>query len=276
MMRLTLSAPLGPASRRRRALADRTVASYALATGVLRRAPSIRGGFTCETRILGGSPRLPAPRLLRNHAVLELLQAGGWLMLPIIACSVVATAIVLERGWALRRQRIMPDGLVTRIWQWHSAGQLNRERIEEIRAGSPLGRMLSAGLVNRHHSREVMKDAINDSGRQVVADLERYLNSLGTIAAVTPLLGLLGTVIGMIDVFHVIMDAGVGRPTVLAGGISQALITTAAGLSVAIPSLMFHRLFNKRVDSLAIAMEEQALRLVEVIEGEREADEAGT
>lgn len=208
--------------------------------------------------------------------MLELLQAGGWLMLPIIACSVIATAIVLERGWALRRRRIMPEGLVTRIWEWHSRGQLNRERIEEIRAGSPLGRMLSAGLVNRHHSREVMKDAINDSGRQVVADLERYLNSLGTIAAVTPLLGLLGTVIGMIDVFHVIMDAGVGRPTVLAGGISQALITTAAGLSVAIPSLMFHRLFNKRVDSLAIAMEEQALRLVEVIEGEREADEAGT
>lgn len=194
-------------------------------------------------------------------------------MVPIIACSVIATAIVLERSWALRRRRIMPEGLVTRIWELHRHGRLSPGEIEAIRTGSPLGRMLSAGLINRFHSREVMKEAINDIGRQVVAELERYLNSLGTIAAVTPLLGLLGTVIGMIDVFGVIMDAGVGRPEVLAGGISKALVTTAAGLSVAIPSLMFHRLFNRRVDSLAIAMEEQALRLVEVMKGEREADE---
>lgn len=207
--------------------------------------------------------------------MLDLLQAGGWLMVPIVACSIVATAIVLERSWALRRGRIMPDGLVTRIWQAHSQGRLTREQIEKIRAGSPLGRMLSAGLVNRHHSREVMKEAIHDAGRQVVADLERYLNSLGTIAAITPLLGLLGTVIGMIDIFDVIMAAGVGHPGVLAGGISKALLTTAAGLSVAIPSLMFHRHFNKRVDSLAIGMEEQALRLVEVMQGEREVDEEG-
>ncbi|MBK1700820.1 MotA/TolQ/ExbB proton channel family protein [Thiococcus pfennigii] len=209
--------------------------------------------------------------------MLDLLQAGGWLMVPIIACSVIAMAIVLERTWALRRRRIMPDGLVTQIWQLHCRNQLSRERIEEIRAGSPLGRMLSAGLINRHHSHEVMKEAISDTGRQVVADLERYLDSLGTIAAVTPLLGLLGTVIGMIDVFGVIMDAGVGRPEVLAGGISKALITTAAGLSVAIPSLMFHRFFDNRVDGLAIAMEEQALRLVEVMKGEREqeVDEVG-
>lgn len=207
--------------------------------------------------------------------MLELLQAGGWLMVPIIACSVIATAIALERTWILRRRRIMPDGLVEHIWRLHREGRLDREQIEAIRAGSPLGRMLSAGLVNRGHSREVMKEAINDTGRQVVADLERYLNSLGTIAAVTPLLGLLGTVIGMIDVFGVIMDAGVGRPEVLAGGISKALITTAAGLAIAIPALILHRLFDRRVDSLAIAMEEQALRLVEVIKGEREADEVG-
>jgi biopolymer transport protein ExbB len=115
-----------------------------------------------------------------------------------------------------------------------------------------------------------MKEAINDVGRQVVAELERYLNTLGTIASVTPLLGLLGTVIGMIDVFTVIMDAGVGNPGVLAGGISKALITTAAGLSVAIPTLMFHRYFNSKVSKLAIAMEEQALKLVEVMKGERE------
>jgi biopolymer transport protein ExbB len=202
--------------------------------------------------------------------VLEVLQAGGWLMLPILACSVAAMAIVLERLWTLRRRRIMPDKLVSEVFQLHARQQLNSERIAEIRAGSPLGRMLTAGLVNRNHSREVMKEAINDSGRQVVAEMERYLNTLGTIASVTPLLGLLGTVIGMIDVFGVIMDAGVGNPGVLAGGISKALITTAAGLSVAIPALMFHRYLDSRVTKLTIAMEEQALHLVEVIKGQRE------
>jgi len=207
--------------------------------------------------------------------VLELMQAGGWLMLPIIACSVIATAIVLERLWTLRRQRIMPDHLVTQIWQWQRQKQLTAERIAQVRDGSPLGRMLTAGLINREHSREVMKEAIHDTGRQVVADLDRYLNTLGTIASAAPLLGLLGTVIGMIDVFSVIMDAGVGNPGVLAGGISKALITTAAGLSVAIPSLMFHRYFNSKVDKLAIGMEEQALKLVEVMKGEREATEDG-
>jgi len=205
--------------------------------------------------------------------VLELIKAGGWLMLPIIACSVFATAIVLERSWTLRRRRIIPDHLVARIWQLHRQRKLTHERIEEIRIGSPLGRMLTAGLVNRYHSREVMKEAINDAGRQVVAEMDRYLNSLGTIASVAPLLGLLGTVFGMIDVFTVITEAGVGNPGVLAGGIAKALITTAAGLSVAIPALMFHRFFSSRVAQLAIAMEEQALRLVEVIKGERE--EAG-
>ncbi len=208
--------------------------------------------------------------------MLELMQAGGWLMVPIVACSVIATAIVLERLWTLRRQRIMPDHLVNRIWQWNRQKQLTADRISEVRDGSPLGRMLTAGLINRNHSREVMKEAIHDTGRQVVAEMERYLNTLGTIASVAPLLGLLGTVIGMIDVFSVIMDAGVGNPGVLAGGISKALITTAAGLSVAIPTLMFHRYFNSKVNKLTIGMEEQALKLVEVMKGEREqAEDSG-
>jgi biopolymer transport protein ExbB len=205
--------------------------------------------------------------------VLELMQAGGWLMLPILACSVAATAIVLERLWTLRRGRIMPDKLMVKIWQMHRQRQLSPERIAKLRAGSPLGRILTAGLVNRHHSREVMKEAIHDTGRQVVAEMERYLSTLATIASVTPLLGLLGTVIGMIEVFGVIMDAGVGNPGVLAGGISKALITTAAGLSVAIPTLMFHRYLDSRVNKLTIAMEEQALKLVEVMKGEREDTE---
>ncbi|TCT18847.1 MotA/TolQ/ExbB proton channel family protein [Thiobaca trueperi] len=202
--------------------------------------------------------------------MLELIYAGGWLMAPILICSVVATAIVLERAWTLRRARIMPAHLLARIWKWHRERRLTDARIEEIRAGSPLGRILAAALVNRHHAREVMKEAITDTGRHVVADLERFLNTLGTIAAIAPLLGLLGTVFGMIDIFDVIMKAGNGNASVLAGGISVALITTAAGLCVAIPALMFHRYFNGLVDQLAIDMEEQALRLVEVIKGERE------
>jgi biopolymer transport protein ExbB len=155
----------------------------------------------------------------------------------------------------------------------HRRQMLDDRAIAEIRQGSALGRMLAAGLVNRFHSREIMKEAIQDAGRQVVSGLERYLNTLGTIAAVAPLLGLLGTVIGMIDVFAVIMQAGVGSPGQLAGGISKALITTAAGLSVAIPALIFHRYFNGRVDELIVGMEEQALRLIEVMQGEREASE---
>ncbi len=198
------------------------------------------------------------------------MQAGGWLMVPIVACSIVATAIILERAWTLRRGRIMPDNLVSRIWQLYRQNQLGNDEIEKIREGSPLGRMLAAGLINRNHSREVMKEAINDAGRQVIAELERFLNTLGTVASVAPLLGLLGTVLGMIDVFGVIMNAGVGNAGVLAGGISKALITTAAGLSVAIPSLMFYRFFDSRVSRIAIDMEQQALRLVEVMKGERE------
>jgi biopolymer transport protein ExbB len=205
--------------------------------------------------------------------VIELMQAGGWLMVPILLCSVATVAIVIERFWALRRGLIMPENLVSHIWQMHRRQMLDDRAIAEIRQGSALGRMLAAGLVNRFHSREIMKEAIQDAGRQVVSGLERYLNTLGTIAAVAPLLGLLGTVIGMIDVFAVIMQAGVGSPGQLAGGISKALITTAAGLSVAIPALIFHRYFNGRVDELIVGMEEQALRLIEVMQGEREASE---
>ena len=202
--------------------------------------------------------------------LLELMRAGGWLMWPIVACSVVASALVIERALTLRRSRIMPENLVTRIWQLYRQGKLGADQIEEIREGSPLGRMLAAGLVNRAHSREVMKEALGDAGRHVVADLERNLNALGTIAAVSPLLGLLGTVVGMIKMFTVITNAGVGNPALLAGGIATALLTTAAGLFVAIPTLLCHRFFEGKVDRLAIEMEAQALRLVEVMKGERE------
>jgi biopolymer transport protein ExbB len=204
--------------------------------------------------------------------VFELVKAGGWLMIPIIACSVVAMAIILERLWALRSKRVVPGNLVAQVWQYHRKGKLNTAYITAIRDGSSLGRILAAGLVNRQHSREIMKESIEESGRQVVSEMERYLNTLGTIASISPLLGLLGTVIGMIKVFSAITIAGVGNPTVLAGGISEALITTATGLSVAIPSLMFHRYFESRVQRLVIKMEEESLKMVEIMQGERERE----
>lgn len=191
-------------------------------------------------------------------------------MLPIIACSIVALGIVIERLRSLQRKRVMPEYLMRQILQLHKDDKLKLADLEKLKSSSPLGRILAAGLVNRDHNKEVMKEAIEEVGRQVVHDLERYLNTLGTIASISPLLGLLGTVIGMIKVFSVIVTAGVGDPGVLAGGISEALITTAAGLSVAIPSLMFHRYFSGLIDRLVIGMEEQALKLVEVIHGERE------
>jgi biopolymer transport protein ExbB len=202
--------------------------------------------------------------------VFELVKAGGFLMWPIIACSIVALAIIAERLRAYRESRVIPKNLVAQIWKLHQKGELTPAHIKTVRASSPLGKILAAGLANRMHSREVMKEAIEEQGRQVVHDLERYLNTLGTIAAISPLLGLLGTVIGMIKVFTAITATGVGNPAVLAGGISEALITTAAGLSVAIPALIFHRYLNGTVDQLVVRMEEQALRLVEVMHGERE------
>ncbi len=224
---------------------------------------------------LGAALPIQYDSCLSNHhderrRVFELVKAGGLLMWPIIACSVIAMAIVGERLWALRTRRVIPENLVTQIWQLYKEGNLDTAQITAIRDGSPLGRVLVAGLINRQHTREVMKEAIEEEGRQVVHELERYLNTLGTIAAITPLLGLLGTVIGMIKVFTAITTAGVGNPAVLAGGISEALITTAAGLSVAIPALIFHRHLSGRVDQLVIGMEAQAMKMIEVMQGERE------
>ena len=199
----------------------------------------------------------------------ELVKAGGLLMLPLIACSIVAMGIIIERLWMLRTNRVVPENLVAQVWQVHRKSQLSNSHISAIKEASPLGRILAAGLANRRYSREVMKEAIEEVGRQVVHELERFLNTLGTIASIAPLLGLLGTVIGMIKVFSAITSAGVGDPTVLAGGISEALITTATGLAVAIPSLMFHRYLTGRVDMLVVKMEEEALKMVEVMKGER-------
>lgn len=204
----------------------------------------------------------------------ELIEAGGWLMIPILLCSIVALAIIVERFWSLQQKKIAPGNLVSQVWQWYKADHLDQEHIDALSSSSPLGRVLAAGLVNRHHPREIMKETIEDTGRQVVHQLERYLNTLGTIASITPLLGLLGTVIGMIKVFTAITVHGVGNPTILAGGISEALITTAAGLSVAIPSLIFFRYFRGKVDALVLKMEEEALKVVDVMHGDRERSQA--
>jgi biopolymer transport protein ExbB len=206
--------------------------------------------------------------------MLELIQSGGWLMVPIITASILALAIIAERMWSLQRRRVLPKHLVAQVYHWAKSEQIDAVRVQALRAGSPLGQVLAAGLMNLHHDREIMKESIEETGRHVVHELERYLNSLGTIAAVTPLLGLLGTVIGMIKVFAAITSQGVGNPAVLAGGISEALITTAAGLSVAIPTLMFYRYFRGRVDELVVGMEQEALKLVEVMHGQREKDPA--
>lgn len=202
----------------------------------------------------------------------ELVTAGGWLMAPIIACSIIAFAIIAERLWTLRIKRVIPSELTAQVWEWAKEKKLDVERMQTLRASSPLGRILAAGLTNRNATREIMKESIEDTGRHVVHELERYINTLGTIAAISPLLGLLGTVIGMIKVFSAITTQGVGNPAALAGGISEALITTAAGMAVAIPTLMAYRYFRGKVTLLVIRMEQQALRMVEVLHGQRPRD----
>ncbi len=199
----------------------------------------------------------------------ELILSGGFIMAPIILCSILALTIVVERFWTLREQKIAPANLVQQIIKLHNKNRITNEAISKLKKNSPLGQILAAGLRNMNAERELMKESIEEEGRQVVLELERFLNTLGTIASITPLLGLLGTVIGMIKVFAVITSLGVGDPKILADGISEALITTAAGLSVAIPSVMFYRFFRGRVDELLLKMEAQAVYLVEVVHGDR-------
>ncbi len=198
--------------------------------------------------------------------MLEIILAGGWMMVPILLCSTFAVAITIERFWTLRKSRVIPDGLSATVEDWAARHELDQRHLVELQAGSPLGRVYASALRNRKRSRELIKEAVEDTGRHVVHDLERFLNTLGTIAGISPLLGLLGTVIGMIKVFSAIMVSGVGDANVLAGGISEALITTAAGLTVAIPSYFFYRYFAGRVGEYVITMEEKAIKLIECIE----------
>ncbi len=204
--------------------------------------------------------------------MLELLTAGGLLMIPIMLCSVVVLAICIERLYTLNGRKIAPPHLLATVWQQLKADQLDTNKLKTLKQSSPLGRILAAGLSNAYHGREVMKESIQEAASHVVHELERYLNTLGTIAAVTPLLGLLGTVMGMIKVFAEIMAQGTGNASVLAGGISEALITTAAGLSVAIPALVMHRYFVGRIDGIVVELEQETIKLVDALHSEDSMD----
>jgi len=204
--------------------------------------------------------------------VLELVKAGGWLMIPIIFCSVIAVAISLERLWTLNRSKLAPSDLLADVWNNIQAGRLDSSAIKTLRRESALGLILAAGLSNSHAGRDVMKESIAEAASYVIHDMERYLNTLGTIASVAPLLGLLGTVIGMIKVFSDIMIHGAGNAALLAGGISEALITTGAGLTVAIPALIMHRYFQRKIDTVVVTMEQEATKLVDALHSEREVN----
>jgi biopolymer transport protein ExbB len=178
----------------------------------------------------------------------------------------------VERFWTLQRTRITPKNLLAQVWSSLKADDLDSQKLRDLRSNSPLGLVLAAGIANAKRSRDIMKEAMEEAAGQVSHDLERYLTSLGIIASISPLIGLLGTVVGMIKVFTALMLEGAGNANVLAGGISQALITTAAGLSVAIPALIFHRFFLRRVEELVVTMEQEAGKLVDILQGDNEEE----
>jgi len=197
----------------------------------------------------------------------ELFRAGGPLMWIILLCSLVALTIIFERMLTLRKKQVAPESLRQQILDLASTGKVTADKIELVRQHSPLGAVFAAGLDNLQYGPDAIREGLEEQGKQVVHKLGRYLNTLGTIASITPLIGLLGTVIGMIKVFTAITASGVGDPTVLSGGISEALITTAAGLTVGIPCLMFYRHFRARISELAMLLEENALALLDTQKG---------
>ncbi len=202
--------------------------------------------------------------------MLDIVLSGGWLMVPIILCSVIVVAISIERYWTLNPSRIAPRHLLAQVWGWIKNNQLDGNKIRELKRSSELGKILAAGLSNSRSGREVMKDSIEEAAGQVVHDMERYVGALGTVAAIAPLFGLLGTVWGMIKVFNgfrIQEDV-----EILAVGISEALITTAAGLCVAIPALIFNRYFQRRIDTLVVTMEQEAVKLVDALHSDRRVD----
>lgn len=201
--------------------------------------------------------------------MLSIIEAAGWPIWPIILASVIALAIIAERIWSLRASLVAPAGLLPGVAQELRQKGTTPEMLARLSQGPLLGRVFAAGLRNVNSSREVMKEAIEEAGRSAAHELERYLTTLGTIASVSPLLGLLGTVIGMVEIFGALTPTG-GSPAVLAHGISVALYNTAMGLIVAIPSMIFYRFFRAKAEALVMEMEQQAVKLVEIVHGERQ------
>ena len=199
----------------------------------------------------------------------ELVKAGGYVMWPIILCSIAAAAIIVERLWTLQANRVIPKELTNKVLQWIETRQLNDKMIHALEQNSPLGKVIAVGLANRYRPREILVERVVDTGRHVVHELERFLGMLGTIASISPLLGLLGTVTGIIRAFNDMSLHGSGDPRILSGGIAEALITTAAGLLVAIPALVGYRYLRGRVEGLVVEMEKEAMKLVDVLESQK-------
>ena len=198
--------------------------------------------------------------------MLELIKAGGWVMVPLIALAIIALAIIVERFWSLRRKEVLPPGLGEEVREWARGRQLDPKHIDVLRRNSPLGELLAAALDQRYRPRELIKERVEDVGRHVMHGLERFMNTLGSIASIGPLLGLLGTVIGMIEMFLKILTSGVGDVNQLAGGIGKALVCTATGMIVAIPALIAHRWFRGRIAEYIVDMEHEAIQLLDTIE----------
>ena len=204
--------------------------------------------------------------------MIDLFLAGGIMMWPILLCSLLVVGISLERYWTLNPTKLAPKTLLAQVWSWVKNNQLDATKLRELKQSSPLGQILAAGLSNSKHGRDVMKESIEEAANQVIHDLERYIGTLSVIANIAPLMGLLGTVLGMIQVFNAIMLQGTGNTGVLAGGISVALYTTVAGLVVAIPATIAHKYFQRRVDTLVVTFEEEAVKLVDALHSDRRVD----
>lgn len=198
----------------------------------------------------------------------SILQAAGWPIWPLLLASVIAVALIIERAAALRRVKIVPAGLLQSAVANYRQHGVSEEQLARLEGNSPLGRVLAAGMRNAGSSREIMKEAIEEAGRGVAHDLERFLTSLGTIASISPLMGLFGTVVGMIEIFGSPTSSG-NNPQALAHGISVALYNTGFGLIIAIPAMIFYRHFRALVDGLLVEMEQEAIKLVEIMQGQR-------
>lgn len=200
--------------------------------------------------------------------MLSILEQAGWPIWPLVIASIISLGIIGERLWSLRSRLIAPRNLLPQVLQELQQKGVTQDMLSRLSQGAPLARIFGAALRNANSSREVMKEAIEEEGRAVAHELERFLTSLGTIATAAPLWGLFGTVIGMVELFAALKPTG-GSPADLAHGISIALYNTASGLIVAIPSLIFYRHFRAQIDTLVVEMEQQAIKLVEVLHGER-------